>query len=90
MPGLPPSTPELHVIAGYARALERRFPGIGEEVLHDLMNEALFDNVVNIRGYKKEPEVREAREKAVLWMQAACVIGQALRTWGDTVKRRKG
>lgn len=86
MPGLPPSTPEFHIIAGYARALERRFPGIGEEVFDDLRNEILLENVINIRGFKKEAEVREALEKAVAWMAAACVIGKAMKVWKSRKK----
>lgn len=79
MSELPPLSVEFLVVAAFAKAAERRLPGITEEALADLEDEALRAEVIRLRGPRMAPEVRDKFESAVAWVTALRLIDRGNR-----------
>lgn len=69
---LPPEdTPEtsisLHALGHFVRAVERRMPGLMDEWVDSLQDEALLNEIIRLRGPRDAPSVRLARSGALAW-----------------------
>jgi hypothetical protein len=64
---LPARCVQLHALGHLARVLEIRFPGILDEWVASLEDEALMNEVVRLRGPRAPPEMKDVRASALAW-----------------------
>lgn len=67
MPDLPPTNTELHALGHLARALEKRLPGLLDEWVDALQDEALLNEIIRMRGPRESEVVKTTRSIALAW-----------------------
>ena len=65
-PRLPP-TAELHVLAHLIAVLEKHLPGLADDVVASMEDEAAVREVVRLRAPRETPEHAEMRAASLAW-----------------------
>jgi hypothetical protein len=79
MEDLPIPHESLSALAPALIALDRRFPGLLDEVVELAEGDALSAEVRRLRGPKVSPETRESLRRAAAWLAAIRLISKATR-----------
>ena len=86
MPDLPQTSIELHALGHLARALEARFPGLLDEWVDTLQDEALLNEIVRLRGPRESEHVRAVRVSALTWAKHVRLITLAMMAPGARIR----
>jgi hypothetical protein len=88
MPQLPPPSEPLVVLAVALRNLERRMPGLMDDVLADLETECLRSEIVRLRGPKVAAEMKGVLTRATFWTASVRIVAMAIPPISAKKKRR--
>lgn len=64
---MPAVSVTLQALGHFVRVMERRFPGVLDEWVDGLQDEALLNEIVRLRGPREARAVLEARTGALTW-----------------------
>lgn len=64
---IPDPSVTLHALGHLARVIERRHPGIMDEWVDSLQDEALLNEIVRLRGPRESEAVKACRVAALTW-----------------------
>lgn len=65
--GMPETNVSLHALGHFVRVMERRHPGVIDEWVDGLQDEALLNEIIRLRGPREARGVRETRSAALAW-----------------------
>lgn len=83
---LPPTSISLQALGHFVRVMERRCPGVLDEWVDGLQDEAMLNEIVRLRGPRESPAVRVARSGALEWAKHVRLVTLAI--FGQNITQR--
>ena len=85
---LPPTDGKAMALGHLARVLEKRLPGLLDDWVESLENEALWSEIRQLRHPREEPALKASRREALVLVRHIRIVTRA--HLGAKVARKKG
>ena len=88
MSDLPQTSVEMHALGHLARVLSKRFPGLLDDWVDSLQDEALLNEIIRLREPRESEHVKAVRVGALAWAKHVRLVTLAVEAPGRRIRRR--